>query len=467
MNRKKKNRVFLLLILLLGISVGFAALATTLKINGSASITKNNWNIYWDNISNQKGVTPTVSEIVDEDTTHKKNIVNFEVTFDQPGDYYEFEVDAVNAGTIDAEVLSIEKKYNDTVIPASGTSPLPSYLKYEVTYADGSEISIGNSLAKAPNPTATPPVYTTKTYKVRVEYDKDAVTSADLDAIDDEGDTHTFSFKVDYGQASSSTVPAPVAFATDSWETIASVGALADPTTGPYQVGDTKTIEMDLDDDGTNETYNLRIANLSKPSECSGEGFSQTACGLVIEFADVITTRRMNPYDSTSSQTDGLDSAGGWKYSDMRSYLNGTVYAYENIDYTGNGIIDKLPADLKSAIIDTQVVSGHNQDDSSNFDTTDKLYLFDSKEIYGDSFTYQYNTAIDSERQLDYYKLKGVTTSNYSEVMKQYNGSVMPWWLRSAAANYDYRFFDIYPGESTHSQSSDTLFGVSPAFRLG
>ena len=100
-------------------------------------------------------------------------------------------------------------------------------------------------------------------------------------------------------------------------------------------------------------------------------------------------------------------------------------------------------------------------------ETQDKLYLFDSKEIYGDSFTYHYNMAIDSERQLDYYKLKGVTTSNYSEVMKQYNGSVMPWWLRSAAANYDYRFFDIYPGESTHSQSSDTLFGVSPAFRLG
>ena len=209
MKNKKRNKIFLLVILLLGISVGFAALATTLKINGSTTIGKNTWNIYWDNIANESGVTPqTATVISDEDTTHKKNIVTFAVTFNQPGDYYEFNVDAVNAGTLDAEILSIEKKYNDTVIPEvedPNNRVVPAYLKYEVTYADGSAIAIGNKLAKAQDLTSTPPVYTTKTYKIRVEYDKDAVTNDDVN--DQVGDvTHEFSFKVDYGQA----IPLPL-----------------------------------------------------------------------------------------------------------------------------------------------------------------------------------------------------------------------------------------------------------------
>ena len=210
MKNKKRNRIFLLLILLLGIGVGFAALATTLKINGSTTIGKNTWNIYWDNIANESGVTPeTATVISDEDTTHKKNIVTFAVTFNQPGDYYEFNVDAVNAGTLDAEILSIEKKYNDTVIPEeedSNNRVVPAYLKYEVTYADGTLPAIGDGLAKAQDLTSNPPVYTIKTYKIRVEYDRDAVTNADIN--NQVGNvTHEFSFKVDYGQATPASSP--------------------------------------------------------------------------------------------------------------------------------------------------------------------------------------------------------------------------------------------------------------------
>ena len=207
MKNKKKNKIFLLVILLLGLSIGFAALATTLKINGSATITKNTWNIYWDNIANEDGVTPETETIIEsEDANHPNNIVTFEVEFDKPGDYYEFTVDAVNAGTLDAEILSIEKKYNNTLIPAVEDPEhrvVPAYLKYEVTYADDTLPTIGDGLAKAQDLTSNPPVYTTKTYKIRVEYDRDAVTNADIN--NQVGNvTHEFSFKVDYGQATGS-----------------------------------------------------------------------------------------------------------------------------------------------------------------------------------------------------------------------------------------------------------------------
>ncbi|UKI58807.1 MAG: DUF285 domain-containing protein [Clostridium sp.] len=74
----------------------------------------------------------------------------------------------------------------------------------------------------------------------------------------------------------------PSTFPTDSWETIAA-SVKAGNSRG-YKVGETKTIDM-----GTYGTHTLRVANTTTPSECSTSGFSQSACGFVLEFADTIT----------------------------------------------------------------------------------------------------------------------------------------------------------------------------------
>ena len=146
-------------------------------------------------------------------------------------------------------------------------------------------------------------------------------------------------------------------FTVDDWSTIASnvrQGKISD-----YYVGDTKTVEMDVDGNGTKETYTLRIANTSTPAECTA-GFSETACGFVLEFVDVITHHRMNPY--TDGSTNGDGNKGGWEYSDMRAFLNGKKYLEGQtgeIDYSTNGIYNLLPEDLKNVIIDTVVVSGY------------------------------------------------------------------------------------------------------------
>ena len=119
--------------------------------------------------------------------------------------------------------------------------------------------------------------------------------------------------------------------------------------------------------------------------------FSQTACGFVVEFKEIITTHRMNPY--TDGTTNGDGNKGGWEYSEMRTYLNTDIY-------------NALPSELRGKIIDTIVVSGHGGSDSHNFTTTDKLYLFSTKEVYGTSAIN--DTAQDDSitRQLDYYKNK-------------------------------------------------------------
>ena len=231
----------------------------------------------------------------------------------------------------------------------------------------------------------------------------------------------------------------PVSFANDDWATIAAA-AKSGNYKGKYNVGDTKEVDL-----GSLGKHTVRIANTSTPAECSQEGFSQTACGFVLEFADIITTHVMN---STNT------NAGGWPASSMRSYLSTDIY-------------NALPADLQSIIIDTKVVSGHGTSDSANFTSTDKLYLLDAREVYGTSYNYVFNTSKDSERQLDYYLALGVTESNSSGAIKQLNESNYPWWLRTADFSYNDGFFGVgYGGDWYNNTAAETKGGVSPAFRI-
>ena len=83
-----------------------------------------------------------------------------------------------------------------------------------------------------------------------------------------------------------------------------------------YNVGDTKEIDM-----GTYGTHTLRIANKSTPSECSTEGFSQTACGFVLEFQDIITTSKMKYFLITSILYSYFDTLSITKYQNKISFF--------------------------------------------------------------------------------------------------------------------------------------------------
>ena len=230
-------------------------------------------------------------------------------------------------------------------------------------------------------------------------------------------------------------------FELDSWTTIAT--NVRNGTISDYNVGDTRTINM-----GTYGTHTLRIANTSTPSECSTSGFSQTACGFVVEFADIITTRKMN-----SSYT----NVGGWPTTSMRTFVNNDIY-------------NVIPSEIKNAIIDTTVVSGHGSTSGeTNFTSTDKLYLLSTAEVWaqGSSNTISYDTARDNTRQLDYYKNLGVTTSNGRGAIKKNGTYADIWWLRAASSDGTGHFFSVYVNGGWVNDSAKDTRGVSPAFRLG
>ena len=244
-------------------------------------------------------------------------------------------------------------------------------------------------------------------------------------------------------------IPAPNSFSTDSWKTI--IKAVKNNNISKYNVGDTKEVDLGT----TYGTHTIRIANMSTPSECSTSGFSQTACGFVLEFADIITTHNMNPAgEYNGTQYDYGYNVGGWPNSSMRTFVNNDIY-------------NSLPSDLKNGIIDTTVVSSYGKSDTSNFTSTDKLYLLAPKEIYTD-FNNSYDTAKDLTRQLDYYKNEGVTTSSCSRAIKINNSTASYWWLRSAKSVNISSFYFVYNAAGDwNTGTAYTTDGVSPAFRMG
>ena len=157
-SRKKRNTKQLLLILILTIALGYALLSTTLRINGTANINSNTWDVRWDNTSVHVATgsvtanTPTVTE---NDTK-----VSFAANLKQPGDFYEFTVDAINAGTVDAMIDDIKTTIKDS---NEQVTTLPNYISFEVTYSDYVEVEKKHLLAKRVD--ATHP--TKETYRIR------------------------------------------------------------------------------------------------------------------------------------------------------------------------------------------------------------------------------------------------------------------------------------------------------------
>ena len=257
-------------------------------------------------------------------------------------------------------------------------------------------------------------------------------------------------------------------FAIDSWETIAK--NVKNGNIGNYPVGAEKDVEID------GKSYTVRVANNTKPEECTREDFSQTACGFVVEFADIVEYRDMNPAGEYKGTTypDGWN-VDGWPATAMKTYANGDFF-------------NKLPSDLQSVIIDTKVISGHGPDDvnpnreDGNWESTDKIYLLSTHEVWEEDASadiYDYNkisildTAYNDTRQLDYYKLKGVTTNNYANAVKgNYNYDentyyVGAWWLRAAYSTASSGFNMVDMGGQTNGTDSFQSIGFAPAFRIG
>ena len=234
----------------------------------------------------------------------------------------------------------------------------------------------------------------------------------------------------------------PSTFPTDSWATI--VASVKAGNTRGYKVGETKEIDL-----GTYGTHTLRVANISKSDSCGNSGYSESGCGFVIEFADIITNRVIN---STST------TRGSWSATTIRTFVNNDIY-------------NLLPTDLKKGILNTNVITGHGNSEDNNSTSTDKLYLLSPIEIYG-SVSTTYDSAINVTNQLDYYKQNNVSLNSYDSAIKNTvvsggTGSANAWWTRTPAQIMDGQFMVVTDTGNLYSTYLTQQLGVSPAFRIG
>ncbi len=405
---KKKASIVIAILLL---AVGFAAISTTLIINGSTKVSENQedfsviftaatldgTDVYANVIDDTKKIiTFKTSELK---TLNQTSILTYEVTN--------------NSSNYDAEV-SVNCKVKDNTTA-----------KYT---------SIKNKLDND----AT---------VVKAKSSVNGTLTVTLDKVAIESVTEEYTCKLEFNAVERDTLGKEIsAFASDSWSKIAA--NVRNGNTSKYNVGDTK--EVDLGDLGT---HIVRISNMSA---CTTET-SESACGFVVEFADIITEQQFNSTDTVT---------GGWKDSELRTYINDVLY-------------NALPGDLKSVIATTKVISGHLSSSSeSNFETQDKLYLLSVRELFSDfvgNDALTYDTAVNTTRTLDYYVKMGTSGNNHLATIKHYNSVVSNWWLRVPIQIPSQDLFGIgmppsficigQDGEFSFTQSSASI-GVSPAFRI-
>ena len=158
-SRKIQFIILLTLVCLVGtMTIAYAILSTTLNITGNTEVIASSWNVHFANIQpNPMSVTPTKSPTITDSKT-----IDFSVVLNKPGDFYKFNVDIVNDGSINAMIDSVIK--NPTL-----TDEQAKYIKYEIEYINGESIS-SKQLLKSGE---------TKTISVLLSYRTD-ITSSDL-----------------------------------------------------------------------------------------------------------------------------------------------------------------------------------------------------------------------------------------------------------------------------------------------
>ena len=158
---KKIIGFVVLLVMLLTLTVGYSYLSASLNINGTSKIKTTTWDIHFNNVQVTDGsVTATQAPTI----AGTGLTITYEVDLETPGDFYEFTVDVVNGGTVDAKLSALP-----TLTGVSTAQDV--YTNYTFTHTDGTAITtLANENINAG---------ATKTYKVRVEFD-DNITSAQL-----------------------------------------------------------------------------------------------------------------------------------------------------------------------------------------------------------------------------------------------------------------------------------------------
>ena len=180
---EKQRRIKMLslsavIVAVLGLTVAFAALSTTLNIKGSAYLDAAKWGIKFQNLS-EPSIVGEASDAKTAKIEKDVSINDIKVTLSKPGDSVTYTVDLVNDGDINAKIENIEK--------TNLTEEQQKYITFTVKYKENdTELKIGDILSKGQ----------VKPLVIKIEYRKD-LESSDLPKSAQE---INLSYKLDFVQ---------------------------------------------------------------------------------------------------------------------------------------------------------------------------------------------------------------------------------------------------------------------------
>ena len=177
--RTKALVVVVLLIVVAGLTIAFAALSTTLNINGTAYLDAAKWGIRFENLSSPTKIgSATTTGTAKIEESKSAEITGINVSLSTPGDKVTYTVDLVNEGTINAKIDNIEK--------TQLTSEQQRYLTFKVADKSGNEVSKGDILSAGE----------TRSLTITIEFIKD-LTKEDLPT---NASTISLSYKLNFVQ---------------------------------------------------------------------------------------------------------------------------------------------------------------------------------------------------------------------------------------------------------------------------
>ena len=157
---KQKNTQLLIIgvlsVTIMLMSIGFAAYASTLNINGSVTVNPSIWSVHF--------VTDSYQETTGSVAASAHNLTNtaatYTVTLDKPGDFYEFSANVINDGTFNADLK--------TITLSTLTAEQQKYLTYTVNYNGTDYTAANNTISSVTLPSTSGS--NTHPVKVRVTY---------------------------------------------------------------------------------------------------------------------------------------------------------------------------------------------------------------------------------------------------------------------------------------------------------
>ena len=140
---RKQTILFIIILLVMSMGIGYAFLTTTLSIDGTSDIDASSWDVHFENVQVLSGSITGTQVITPATISADGQTVSYHIKLNQPGDYYKFSIEAVNAGSLDAAINSGGLKLN-----GASVVNLPSYLVSTMSYDifGGNQFVLGDIL---------------------------------------------------------------------------------------------------------------------------------------------------------------------------------------------------------------------------------------------------------------------------------------------------------------------------------